>query len=265
LVEGPNVGWESPRILGAIAMGVALLALFAFVERRSSDPLVPLGLLANRNLRTGISLAFLFMATFGSVLYFLSLYFQDVLEYDALETGLAFLLPTVFVVSGSSLGGPLATRLGMRKTLIAALAVGALGALMLSLAMTADGSYPELIPGLIALSIGDGVVFTVLFIAAGTGVSDHQQGVASGMASTGAGIGAAIGLAVLVVIANEGTEGLAGEALRVATADGLSKAVLVVAGAIALTILVALSLKREPRRPRKVPCPRELQARLSDV
>jgi len=259
LVEGPRAGWASPRILIAAAVGLALLALFAFVERRSSDPLVPPGLLANRSLRTGIAMAFLFMATFGSVLYFLSLYFQNVRGYDALETGIGFLLPTVFVVSGSALGGPIATRIGLRRTATGALALGAAGALMLSFTMTAEGSYAQLIPGLIALSIADGVVFTSVFIAAGTGVSDRQQGVASAMASTGAGLGAAIGLAILVLIANEGTDGLTGEALRVATADGLSTAVLVVAGVIALTILVALSLSPKAGPARKVPCPRELE------
>ena len=95
--------------------------------------------------------------------------------------------------------------------------------------MSPDGSYAALIPGLVLLSIGDGVVFTTMFIAAGTGVADREQGVASGIASTSTSIGAAVGLALLVLVANSGTDGLAGEALRIATADGLSTAVLVVA------------------------------------
>lgn len=47
-------------------------------------------------------IAFMFMATFGSLFYFLCLYFQDVWGYDALEAGLGFLLPTAVVVAGSS-------------------------------------------------------------------------------------------------------------------------------------------------------------------
>lgn len=176
------------------------------------------------------------------MLYFLTIYFQDVRGYDALETGIAFLLPTVFVVAGSALGGQMATRFGLRRTLVAALAVGALGAVALGVAMSPDGSYAHLIPGLVALSIGDGVVFTTMFIAAATGVSDREQGVASGIVSTGTGVGAAIGLALLVLVANSGTVGLAGGALRIATAEGLSAAVLVVAAGIAVTILVALNL-----------------------
>ena len=76
--------------------------------------------------------------------------------------------------------------------------------------MSPDGSYAALVPGLVALSIGDGVVFTTMFIAAGTGVADREQGIASGIASTSTSIGAAVGLAVLVLVANAGTDGLHG-------------------------------------------------------
>jgi MFS family permease len=246
LVEGPTLGWDSLAIVAAAAASLVSLGAFAVVERRSRDPLVPSRLLANRNLATAVAIAFLFWATFGSVLYFLTLYFQNVRGYDALETGVGFLLPTAVVVAGSSLAGRVVTRWGVKPTLVAALAVGAVGAAALGLAMSPDGSYAELIPGLVMLSIGDGVVFTTMFIAAGTGVADAEQGVASGIASTSTSVGAAVGLALLVLVANSGTAGLTGEPLRVATADGLSTAVLVVAGAIAATTVVALNLRPGP-------------------
>jgi predicted MFS family arabinose efflux permease len=113
----------------------------------------PPRLLANRNLATAAAIAFLFWATFGSVLYFLTLYFEDVHGYGALETGLAFRLPTAVVVTGSTLAGRLVTRCGLKPTLLAALASGALGAALLGLAMSSTGSYYALVPGLILLSI----------------------------------------------------------------------------------------------------------------
>ena len=82
-----------------------------------------------------------------------------------------------------------------------------------------------------------------MFIAAGTGVADREQGIASGIASTSTSIGAAIGLAVLVLVANAGTGGLTGDALRTAVADGLGTAVLVVAAGIAAIALIALNLR----------------------
>jgi MFS family permease len=255
LVEGPSVGWGTPAVIGSAAAAVALLVAFTAIERRSGDPLLPPRLLANRDLRTAVAIAFLFAATFGSVLYFLSIYFQDVQGRDALATGVGFLLPTAFVVTGSTLAGRLVTRWGVRPTLIGALVLGALGALALGLAMSPDGSYVAMIPGLVLLSIGDGVVFTTMFIAAGTGVSDREQGVASGLASTASGIGAALGLAGLVLIANSGTGGLSGERLRIATAHGLQAAVLVVA--LGIVLMAALALTLRPRRKTAiVPSPR---------
>lgn len=258
LIEGPNLGWGSPAIVAAATGGVLALGILTVIERRSGDPLVPPRLLGSRNLGTATIIAFLFWATFGSVLYFLTLYFQDVHGYDALQTGVGFLLPTAVVVAASALAGHLATRFGLRRTLVAALGVGALGAVVLGLGMSPDGSYAALVPGLIAVSVGDGVVFTTMFIAAGTGVPDAEQGMASGIASTSTSIGAAVGLAVLVLVANADTGGLTGEPLRIATADGLSTAVLVVAAAIALTALVALNLRPRPVTGPEPPCPRRL-------
>jgi EmrB/QacA subfamily drug resistance transporter len=258
LVQGPNLGWGSAAVIASVLAGLLSLTAFALIERRGRDPLMPPRLLANRNLSTAVAIAFLFWATFGSVLYFLTLYFQDVHGYDALDTGLAFLLPTSVVVASSALAGRVVTLCGLRPTLIGALAVGALGAAMLGLGMSADGSYWALVPGLILISTGDGTVFTTMFISAGTGVADGEQGIASGIASTSTSIGAAVGLALLVLVANSGTNGLAGEELRIATADGLSAAVLVVAAGIAVTALVALNLRPDSRTRAELPCPRRL-------
>jgi len=267
LVQGPSLGWGSPAvILGGLA-GVMAMVAFAVIELRSSDPLLPPRLLRNRNLATAVAIAFLFWATFGSVLYFLTLYFQDVHGYDALQTGIAFLLPTAVVVTASTVAGQLVTRCGLKVTLVGALAIGALGALALGLAMSPKASYETLVPGLILLSIGDGVVFTAMFIAAGTGVADREQGIASSIASMSTSIGAAVGLALLVLIANAGTDGLEGESLRTATASGLSDAVLVVSAAIGGIALVALNLRPAPRPADGPPCPRALEAmarRLSE-
>jgi EmrB/QacA subfamily drug resistance transporter len=257
LVEGPTLGWRSPPIVSAASASVAALAAYAVVERRGRDPLVPPSLLANRNLVTAVVIAFLFWATFGSVLYFLTLYLQEVRGHDALATGLGFLLPTAVVVTGSTVAGRVVTRYGLRSTLVAALATGSIGALALSLAISPNGSYAALIPGLIMVSIGDGVVFTAMFIAAGTGVADKHQGVASGVASTSTSVGGAVGLALLVLVANAGTDGRVGDDLRAATADGLSTALLVVAAAIAVTAVTALNLRPRPRPYETIPCPRQ--------
>src|SRR5262245_46025426 len=84
------------------------------------------------------------------------------------------------------------------------------------------------------------------------GVTDRQQGVASGIVSTSSGVGAVVGLAILVLLANAGTEGLSGEELRIATAEGIRRAVFAIAAGIGATLLIALTV----RIPRKAPVAR---------
>jgi MFS family permease len=249
LVEGPESGWGSPSILVSAGLGALLLLAFVAIERRSSDPLMPMRLFANRNLSTGVAITFLFTATFGTLLYFLTVYFQSVHGYSALGTGVAFLVPMGAIFVGAMQAGRAATRFGIGATLTASLIVGAAGTVILGLSMAADASYAVLIPGLVVLGLGQGTTYTVMFGAAATGVAAEEQGIASGIASTGLQIGGAVGLAVLVAIANAGTEGLSGEALRVATTDGLRTAVLLAAAGIAVTVLVALSLGRAAKAP----------------
>jgi EmrB/QacA subfamily drug resistance transporter len=239
LVRAPQAGWRSPTVLFSATLGLVLLAAMFLIERRSADPLVPPRLLDNRNVIVAVILAAMFSATFGSALYFLSIYLQDVRGYNSLQTGMAFLLPTAVVVTASTVAGRLVTRFGLRCVLTTALVVGAAGAAALGLAMTDDSPYPALIPGLLALSVGDGVVFTAMFITAATGVPDQLQGLASGLASTGSGIGAAVGLAVLVLVANHGAH----DGMPIATAGRMQAAVLTIAAGIVLTLPAAVALR----------------------
>jgi MFS family permease len=244
LVEGPSFGWSSPFTWLILFTGAALGVAFVAVEKRSADPLMPFEMLRNRWLILGTAVSFLFMATFGALLYFLSLYFQNVLGFDALQTGLAFLLPTAVVVIASAVAGRLATKLGLRATMIGALAVGALGALAIGFAISTDRSLLALAPGLVAVSIGDGITFTAMFIAASTGVPDRRQGVASGIVSTASGVGAAIGLAVLVLIAAVGTNAPTGPTLQAAQIARVSYAI---AAGVLLTLILVIA-NRPPDR-----------------
>ncbi|MGW4500534.1 MFS transporter [Micromonospora sp. NPDC004336] len=248
LVQGPESGWTAPVVLGAAVAGAILLAAFVAVEVRSADPLLPLRLLRGRDLGTGTLVTFLYMATFGTLLYFLTVYFQSVRGYDALRTGLAFLVPMAAIVAGSQLAGRLANSRGTRTAMITSLVVGGAGTAILGASLTLDGSYLALLPGLVVLGLGQGAGYTLMFGAATAATPAHQQGIASGVASTAQQVGGAVGLAVLVALANSPTDGLTGPALRAATAEGLRTAVLVAAAGIGVTALVALGFTPTNRR-----------------
>jgi MFS family permease len=243
LVQGPGFGWRSPATLGILLTGLSLGAVFVLIEKRSRDPLLPFVMLRNPWLVLGLATAFLFMATFGALLYFVSIYLQDVLRYDALWTGLSFLVPTLVVVLSSALAGRVVTRFGLHATMIAALMMGVAGASALGVTVSPEASFLTLAPGLIAVSVGDGFIFTAMFIAAATGVPDHQQGVASGIVSTASGIGAVVGLAVLVLVANGGTEGLTGEPLRIAVSEGIGRVAYAIACGVMLMLCIVIGFR----------------------
>ncbi|MGI5346715.1 MFS transporter [Streptomyces sp. CA-250714] len=201
LVQGPESGWTATPVAPAAAAGIALLTAFAVIEKRGADPLTPPRLLRRRDLSTAMAVTFLFMATLGNLLYFLTVYFQTVHGYNALRTGLAFLVPMLAIAAGSQAAGRLATRYGLRATITAALAVAAAGTALTAMPMAADASYAALVPGLVVLGLGQGAGYSLVFGAAGTGVAEHEQGIAAGLASTTQQIGGAVGLAVLVAVA----------------------------------------------------------------
>ncbi|MYS86362.1 MFS transporter [Embleya scabrispora] len=233
-VQAPESGWTSAPILASVAFGAVLIGAFLAVERRSPDPLMPLRLLRGRNLSTGMAVTFLYMATIGTLAYFLTVYFQEVKGYTALETGLAYLVPMLAITAGSLLGGRAATRFGARTAMIASLLVGAAGTVVVGLSMSADGSYASMVPGFVILGLGQGAGYTLMFGAAAVGVAGHEQGIASGMASTAQQIGGAVGLAILVAVANAHSS----------TPAGLRTAVLIAGAGVGATALVALRFAR---------------------
>lgn len=243
LVQGPDSGWLSATVVLPAAAGATLLAAFLLIEARTRDPLMPLRLLRGRALRTGMAVTFLFMATIGSLAYFLTLYFQNVLGYGALRTGLAYLVPMAAITAGSLLAGRITTRLGTRTAMTGTLALGAAGTALVASTMSAEGSYAVLVPGFLILGLGQGAGYTLMFGAAAAGIAGHEQGIASGMASTAQQVGGAVGLAVLVGIA-----GLGEDASAAATADGTRAALFVATAGIALTALVALGFPRRAER-----------------
>jgi EmrB/QacA subfamily drug resistance transporter len=243
LVQGPEFGWGSTPILWAVALSAIFLFTFIVIEARSHDPLMPLRLFRNRSLVVGMTITFLYMGTFGALPYFLTVLFQDVYGFTALQTGFALLIPSIAIAAGTQIGERLATRLSTPTTLISGMVVGATGTALLVPGAGADSSYPAIVPGLIVSGIGQGIVWTGMWIAAAAGIHHDEQGVASGMASTTLSVGNAIGLAVLIAVANRHVVGLTGEALRIATAEGAQLAFWIAALGIVVSLLAALCLR----------------------
>ncbi|MGA4987874.1 MFS transporter [Nonomuraea bangladeshensis] len=238
VAHGSEAGWARTEVIAAAVLAVVLLAAFLLLQARGRAPLMPLRLFRNRALSGAIMVILIFGLTTQSVPYFLTLYFQDVLGLSALETGLAFLGPTLSITAGNFLSERLNHRFGTRSTLVAGIVLNAVGAALLAPGMHEDGSVLTVLAGVVVIGLGMGITYEAMWIAAGTGVPADEQGLASGVASTALQVGTAAGLAVLVAVANRDIAGLSGEVLRAASAEGMRVAVYVL-GAVMLTAVLA--------------------------
>ncbi|MFH9399266.1 MFS transporter [Streptomyces sp. NPDC017638] len=239
LVHAPEAGWDTRSALLSAALAVALLAVFAVVEGRARDPLVPTRLFAHRGLVAAMTVTALYSATFGSLPYFMTLYFQNVRGYSAFATGLAFLVPAVVTALGTKAGELAVARAGVGRTLAAGMVLGASGAAALGLALTGNGSYLPLLPGIVFLGLGQGAAWTGMWIAAASGVAAGDQGVASGMASTTLQAGGAVGLALLVALSSGIGHGPSDDALL----TGIRTAVFAIAAGLCCGVPLTLALR----------------------
>ena len=202
LAEGPGAGWASLRSAGALAAGAALLALLLLVEARTRDPLIPLPLARSRNLATTMIVIAVFQGTLGGGFYILTSYLQPVRGYSALAAGLTFLPLTLVCMLAALKATPaLLGRWGIRTTLAVSTTGTGAGIAAMVAGTTPGGGFWTLLPGSVVWGLFGGVAFVTLFASAGSGVTPHEQGIASGLASTAKEVGGALGLAVFVAIA----------------------------------------------------------------
>jgi fucose permease len=202
------MGWTSPitLILGLIA--VILLAAFIVIEKRASAPLVPFGIFRNSAVLGG-NLAMLLIGGATTALFFaLSVYMQQVLQYDALTAGLTQLpLAGALVVIAGAVPA-IIKKLGTKWTLAASLTLLAIGLVWLSFAPSDASFAAHLLGPTMIVGIGLGGAFVAGTELAVHGVSGSEAGLASGLVNTSQQIGGAIGLAVLATLAASRTKGL---------------------------------------------------------
>lgn len=251
LVNGPKSGWTDPYTVISFVLAAAFIAAFVITESRTANPLVPLRVFLNRSLRFGTLITFSFMATFGASAYFITLALQKVRGWDALSTGLAYILPCAMILVGTLIGGKMSTAIGVRSTLVVGFVVGAVGTALFAAFLDQGSSFLEMSPGIVVFSLAQGVIWTAMFSAATSGVENELQGLASGLATSGQQVGAAVGLAVLVAVASSvsGAHPSLGK-----YSHGLQVAEYTSAVLILLTVGLALALpKLAKAEPEQVP------------
>jgi MFS transporter, DHA2 family, methylenomycin A resistance protein len=225
-------------IAGSVVAGVAAaaaLAAFVAVERRSPDPMLPLDV-ARRTLSPNFVAAAMNFTGIGAILV-LTLYLQGVRHAGPLEAGLE-VLPMFGPLSVlAPVAGRLTARFGPRPLMVAGLGLGALGMLNLVLLEETSG-YPALLPTLLGLGAGMGLLTTAVVTAAVAGIPRERAGVAGGVNNTARQAGGALGVAVLGAVAGEPGAGFLG---------GLHEVGLIAGALWLVAIGVSLAGVRAPR------------------
>jgi EmrB/QacA subfamily drug resistance transporter len=243
ILQVESSGWGSTKTLGLGGIALALIVAFVARQDRIANPLMPLRLFRSRQVSgaNGVQ-ALLVVGMFG--MFFLgALYLQQILGYDALEVGLAF-MPATIVMGTTSLrfSEPLQTRIGPVATLIPGLvAIG--GALLLFARTPVHAAYViDILPPMALLGLGAGLAFPALTSVAMSGATPADSGMASGLVNTSLNVGGAIGLAVLATFATERTHGLLAGGASAAAALNSGYHVAYLIGAVLVVAAIALAL-----------------------
>ncbi len=195
LQDSGTEGWTSPLILGSLAAGVVLLAVFAVVETRVRDALVEFGLFRSLPFAGAAAVSFVGNWMFGSILFFLTLYLQEVLDLKPLETGLVFLTFTIPMIAMSPLSGRMVSRYGPQSLMAVGEALITAGLVAFAV-LGASSGLGLVVVGLIVTGFGQGFSFNISNSAGIEAIPDDKARIGSGVLSLVRLMGIIVGLAL---------------------------------------------------------------------
>ncbi|MDC7120848.1 MFS transporter [Cellulomonas fimi] len=241
----------SPVVIGFAAAAVALLALFAAIEHRTADPLVPLEALASRAASSGVVLALLGGAARASTFVLVALYLQQGLQLAPQAAGVA-MVPTSlagFVVSLGVLPKVLRA-IGPERSMVVGLVVLAAGQLWLARTPVEARYVADVLPALLLVATGVALSFTPTTMVVAAALPEARAGLASGLSSSATQVGAALGMALFTAVAVAAGGGT--EPVGVLSLDGFGAAFAVAAVVSLTAAAVALTRRTGARGPGSV-------------
>jgi EmrB/QacA subfamily drug resistance transporter len=200
MVKASQEGWGTTGTIVRLALSVALLIAFVVIELRTKHPLLPFSIFRLRTLRGANLAGVLTGMSLFSMFLFISYYLQYVLGYSAIKTGISYLPLAVAIIITAGVASQLVTRIGFKPTLIGGLVVLAGGLFWFSRISPAGTYLADVLGPSILAGSGLGLTFVPVTIAAVSGTSGPQAGIASGLINTSQQIGGALGVAILVSV-----------------------------------------------------------------
>lgn len=202
-----NAAWLSAPVLGMLAAGLVLLALFLFAERSASEPILPLDLFRNPIFSVGALLTLLqSMVLLGLALY-LPLFFQGVMAVSPTSAGLIMTPFSLSMVAGAVLSGMAISRL-KRYRAIAAIAalLMCVGAFLIT-CLTAASGIPIAIVYMVLTGVGIGAFFSLPTVAVQNALPASQLGVGTAAVRYLGQVGATLGIAIVGIAVTSGVSG----------------------------------------------------------
>jgi EmrB/QacA subfamily drug resistance transporter len=243
LVRGNSVGWGSAEIVGALALGAALVAAFVVWELRTRQPMLPMRFFRNRTFAlANVSSLFMFFGMFGSI-FLLAQFFQTVQGYSPLQSGLRILPWTAMPMIVAPIAGALSDRVGGHRLMGVGLSLQAIGLAWIAAVSTPTTPYADLVVPFAISGIGMGLFFAPVANVVLSAVRPAEQGQASGASNAIRELGGVFGVAVLASVFSH----FGGYASGTAFTDGMNPAVFIGAAVVALGAVAAFAIKRHPR------------------
>ena len=200
LMSAPVFGWSSLPVMGALLIGLLLLAALIREEARSPAPMLPLRLFRSRTFSAVNLLTLLLYAALGGAFFFLPFALIQVEGFPAVLAGAVFLPFTLIMATLSRWAGGLLDRFGAKGPLIIGPAIAALGFALLALPI-GTGSYWAFLVPVAILGLGMVVAVAPLTATVISAVPDHETGVAAGINNAVASVANLLAVAVLGALA----------------------------------------------------------------
>ena len=195
-------GWDSPLSWGFIGASIVLLTAFVLWQRRAAHPLLPLGILADRNRSAAYIAVLIAGAGMFGIFLFVTYYVQSTLGFSPMETGFAFLPMIVALVLAAQLGTNIfVPRFGPKIMVPVGMSIMAVGMVLFTRLGVDSNYFPEILIPLVVLGFGMGSTMPAAMQTATLGVDRQYAGVASAMVNTSQQVGGSIGVALLNTLA----------------------------------------------------------------
>jgi Na+/melibiose symporter-like transporter len=231
LIEGPSNGWASSTTLGAFAIALIVLGLFAAWELRVEEPMLDLRFFRLPAFSTGTGgMILVFMAMFG-VMFLITQYFQLVLGYSPLSAALRLLPMAPIMIIVAPLTPRLSTRFGANRVVTAGLVIVTIGLLSFR-TLGLHTTYVQVLGEMCLLVSGIALTMSPMTAAIMSSVPPRRAGAGSAMNDATRELGASLGIAVLGSLAATRYDNSLNHALTGLTAVERTKARSSLAGAL---------------------------------